>query len=282
MTRTPETDGLLVQELSVAYRLRRGVQVALHSLNMKVEPGCSVGLVGGSGASKTTVIRAILGLLPPNASVGGTISLPGLGDVDAAGQRALRAYRRESVGTVFQDAPGSLVPGVPVGTQLTRVYRYRRGLSTAAARTAVKEALATVGFDDPGLVWSKTPAALSGGMAQRCAITAALAGPRLRLLLADEPTASLDSVSASEVVRLLFHVHTVSAGVFVLVSHDLRVVRHCDWLAVMDEGRLVEWSAADRFFARPSSHSGLELLEAYRQFGEKPGECGTMIEESSK
>jgi ABC-type dipeptide/oligopeptide/nickel transport system ATPase component len=262
---------LRVTNLSVGYPNKGGAAPALCGVTFELGSS-SLAIVGASAAGKSTLLHSIIGLLPPGARIGGRVHLPGAGELTALTSCRLREYRRQSLGVIWQDPVGSLIPGVPVDKQLWRAFTIRhahldQNRSRDSDRKAVEALLRRVGFNDPREVSGKSPAMLSGGMCQRCVIAMALAAPQLRLLVADEPTGSLDAVSAAQVLDLLFEIHRDRNATFLMVTHDVRLARRFDWIAVMDSGSIAEFRCTGEFFSEPHSPAGQALLRASRALG---------------
>lgn len=261
--------GLDIRDMSIDYPAASGLARALRGVSLHLDHAESLCIIGASGSAKTTMCRGILGILPKGTRVSGQVFPPGCvgQSIYSLSAADLREYRRTSVGAIFQDALGSLIPGVPIGRSLERVFRLRRDLGRRDARRAAKRALTEVGFNDPADVWDRPPTAISGGMAQRCMAAFALSAPRLRILCADEPTSWLDSVSAAQVLDLLFGIHRSTSVMLLLVTHDARLVSRCDWVAVLSHGRLVEMQRSQDFVRAPRSDAGRALMEASAQIG---------------
>lgn len=249
-----------VQNLSVHYPTAHGSVVALDDVSVVVEPGSTLGLVGESGSGKTTLVNAMAGGLSARAArVSGTVGHAGTSILDLPADR-LREYRRETLGYIGQDPHAALDPTMRVGRQL------RYGLSPAhAARSADEDYrfhFGRVGLPDPVRVAGCYPHQLSGGMAQRVVIALALAGGP-SLIIADEPTASLDSTLRTHILNLITRMAEAGGAALVMVSHDLTAVRrHCELTAVMYGGRIVERGRTASLFARPRHPYTSALLSA--------------------
>jgi len=238
---------LRLSRLSVRFADR----VVVENVELAVGPGESVGLIGGSGSGKTLTALAVLGLLPDAAHADGGIIVDGV-DVCGAPERRLRRLRGSRVGFVGQDALAALNPLATVGRQLRIPLRRHRGLSRREAVQATAGLLDRVGL--PADAIGAYPAQLSGGQRQRVAIALAAAG-RPGLLIADEPTSSLDPPTQAGILRLLRDLPPAGDGALpalLLISHDLAVVSQvCTRLAVMHAGRLVEQGDTAEVIASP-------------------------------
>jgi oligopeptide/dipeptide ABC transporter ATP-binding protein len=225
---------LAVEGLTVDYG--RSVR-AIDGADLVVDEGETVGIVGESGSGKSTLGAAIGRLLPRDCRLGGSVRVAGE-SVLALPKRKLRQLRREQLGYVFQDPIGSLDPTMRIGRQLSLA-----GLDPVPALENVRL---------PGRVASSYPHELSGGMAQRVAIALAMAGGP-RLLIADEPTAALDSQVREEVLDVIFSLAASEGTSILWLSHDLTAVaRRCDRVAVMYGGRVVEDGPAQRVLGNPA------------------------------
>jgi len=249
---------LAVQGLTVTFRSRgSGRRVrALDGVDLAVRAGETVGLVGGSGAGKSTVARAVVGLVRPDR---GRILLDGT-DIAALSRAALRARRRE-MHLVFQDPYAALPPTLPVGRIVAEpLVIHRLGDRDAL----VHDALAAVHLP-PDRYLSRFPHQLSGGERQRVAFARALV-TEPRLILADEPTQMLDASLRGEIADLLEELRA-RRGVAVLhITHDLALAqRSCDRLVVLRGGRVVEEGTCDAVLTRPAHPYTRALLQAARR-----------------
>lgn len=221
-------------------RVEAGGTELVRGVSFTVGAGEIVGLVGASGSGKTLTCRAVLGLLAPGcARTAGGIRLgdTDLTTLDRCGWDGVRGTR---VGTVFQDPASYLNPSVTVGRQLAEVLRRKAGLGRRAARARALELFASVELRHPETVYRSYPHELSGGMAQRVLIAIAVSGDP-ELLVADEPTSSLDVLVQAGVLALLRRLVAERGTALLLVTHDLAVVAElCDRVLVCDAGRIVE------------------------------------------
>jgi oligopeptide/dipeptide ABC transporter ATP-binding protein len=240
---------LQVEDLHVWFELEGGGELhAVQGVNLSLEPGERLGLVGESGCGKTTTALAIMGLLPPNASVSGRVLLEGE-DILAGGEDAIRPHRWVDIAIVFQGAMNALNPVRTVGQQIVEALELHKRARGAAARTRTAELLEAVGI--PAGRAQRYPHELSGGMRQRSAIAMALAcSPKV--LIADEPTTALDVMVQAQILELLDGLCRDFGLALVLVTHDLPVVAQlCNRCAVMYAGEIVERGPLEAIYHTP-------------------------------
>ena len=259
MTTAPGT----VLELE-QFRLRYpGSQAwTLDGLDLRLHPGERLALVGPSGCGKSTVARAALQLLPPGSNCEGGLSLNGH-DPRNLSLADLRRLRGESVGLVFQDPMTRLNPLMTVGGHLLDTLgAHRPGMSQAERLQRAEELLEQVGIG--ATRFRAYPHEFSGGMRQRLAIALAIAlSPPL--VIADEPTTSLDVAVAGQVMAALRALCEELGSALLLITHDLAMAnRWCERMAVLDGGRVVEINRSDVVLTYPSSRVGQRLLTAAR------------------
>jgi peptide/nickel transport system ATP-binding protein len=250
--RVPALD---VSGLTVTYRSRAGRVAALTDVDLTVAPGEVVGLVGGSGAGKSTVARAVAGLVRPDR---GTIRVAGA-DVVGAGRAALRRLR-QTLHLVFQDPYASLPPALRVGNVIAEPLVIH-GIGDRAARAdRAAQAATAVGLDTRHL--DRYPHELSGGERQRVAFARAMVSDP-RLILADEPTQMLDASLRRDLVDLIGRL-AAEQGIAVLhITHDLALAQHgCAQLVVMNRGRVVESGPTADVLAAPRHHHTVSLVAA--------------------
>ena len=245
-----------ISDLVVDFRTRQGPVRALDGASLTVREGEKVGLVGESGSGKSTLAMALGRLLPSNAEWGsGELMVAGQA-VRALEGAALRRLRSHTLGYVFQDPIGTLDPTMRVARQLTAV------MEAGSSGADVSALLADVGLQDHRRIARSYPHELSGGMAQRVSIAMAIAG-NPKLIVADEPTASLDASIRGQILDLLVSLCAAHGTALVLLSHDLRAIAHCcDRVAVMYGGRTVEVGTTAEVFAEPVHPYTEALLRA--------------------
>jgi peptide/nickel transport system ATP-binding protein len=244
-------DALLeISNLSVEYRTFDGIVKAVNSLELVVRPGETVGLVGETGAGKTTTALAIMRLLPPRVShvTSGEIRFDGK-DLLKLSDRAMEGIRGNKISMVFQNPLTSLNPVFTVEQQIVGVLARHQGLSGEAAARRAGDLLEMVGISRKRV--RDYPHQFSGGMRQRVSIAIALAcNPHL--LIADEPTTALDVTIQAQVLHLMGELKRKLSTSTILITHDLGVVaENCDSVAVMYAGSIVERAPVKDLFENP-------------------------------
>jgi peptide/nickel transport system ATP-binding protein len=228
---------------------------ALQGVSFSVEAGRSLGIVGESGSGKSTLARLVMALDRPTA---GRVLLDGR-DLHALPRESLRAARRDFQ-MVFQDPYGSLDPRLTVGRIVAEPLAALADMPAGERTRRAAETLEAVGLRGSDL--GKYPHEFSGGQRQRIAIARALA-TRPRLIVADEPVSALDVSVQAQVLNLMQDLQATFGVTFVLISHDLAVVRHlCQDVAVLWQGRIVEQGPPERLFRTPEHPYTRALLAA--------------------
>ena len=244
-------EGHLLRARGLVVRDATG-RALVDGVDLDVRPGERVGVVGESGAGKTLTLRACLGLLPDGLSCGAAeLTLDGR-DMRTARPREMRELLGTRVGFIPQNTMEYLHPLMRVRDQMIDGWRtWHRGAPKAQAVAQAAELLGRVGIDDPARVLAARPGELSGGMRQRVNVACALMGEPA-LLVADEPTASLDARIARQVIELITQVAAERGIAVALVSHDLGMVQaYCDRLLVMRAGHVVESGSSADVFGAP-------------------------------
>ncbi|MEU9240760.1 ABC transporter ATP-binding protein [Streptomyces sp. NPDC048385] len=242
---------LEVTDLAVAFP-RRGLPPSrpVRGVDLAVPSGQVLGIVGESGCGKTLTGMAILGLLPAQARLSGSIRLEGT-ELTTLPPDRRAALRGGSISLVFQDPGTAFNPVLTIGRQLRQVARRHLGLDRRSADTTALDHLGRVGLPDPGRVAASFPHELSGGMLQRAMIAMALiSGPRLLIL--DEPTTALDVTVARQIMRLVLELQAELGFTVLLITHNLGVVADvCGSTAVMYAGRVVEHGRTGEVLRHP-------------------------------
>jgi peptide/nickel transport system ATP-binding protein len=250
---------LEVEDLNVWFAPPSAPEVhAVRGVSFSLRPGERFGLVGESGCGKTTTALALMGLLPPSASVGGSVYLEG-GNVLHRGEESCRRHRWIEVAMVFQGAMNAFNPVRTIGRQIREVIEFHGVASGSSAQQRTAALLERVGLQRG--VSSRYPHELSGGMRQRAMIAMALScGPKV--LLADEPTTALDVMVQAQILALLESLSNEEGLAVVFITHDLAVVAHlCQRAAVMYAGQIVETGTVSQLY-HDARHPYTEALFA--------------------
>ena len=258
---------LQVEDLSVDYVTKEETVHAVSGVSFSLEKGHVLGLVGETGAGKTTIARTILRVLqtPPAVVRGGRVLLEGE-DLLAISEQEMCDVRGKKITMIFQDPMTSLNPVMTVGQQIAEVIRLHSDLPAAETRKRAEEMLETVGI--PAERYDEYPHQFSGGMKQRVVIAIALAcSPEL--LLADEPTTALDVTIQAQVLDLMRDLNRVNGCTTILITHDLGVVAEmCDEVAIIYAGEIVESGTLEQIFERPAHPYTLGLFGALPKLNE--------------
>ena len=267
---------LQIEHLSVRY----GETIALDNVCLTVGAGEIVALVGPSGSGKSTLAAAAMDLLPVEAIEQGVVRIEGA-DIRALPEKQLEALRGGRVGIVFQEPATALNPALTIGRQIGEVLALHSDLGRAEIRAEVDRLLAEVGL---ALSAKRFPHTLSGGQRQRVAIAMAIAS-RPPLLLADEPTASLDPVAQAEIAALLQSLVRKRSMGLLLVTHDLALARRiADRIVALDSRRLSEQASAQSHISprapRARGEPLLMLERVTRTYPTKRGRAAALTEVS--
>jgi peptide/nickel transport system ATP-binding protein len=228
-----------IDNLRVSFKTRTGTFEAVRGVSLAIGTE-KLGIVGESGSGKSLTARALMRLLPQNASItADRLAFDGI-DILKADERAMRRIRGKRAGFILQDPKYSLNPVMTIGRQVAEAWRTHKGGGRKEAMEAAIGLLDQVRIRDPRRVYDLYPHEVSGGMGQRIMIAMMLA-PDPALLIADEPTSALDATVQAEILRLIEDLVSQRGMGLILISHDLPLVSHfCDRVAVMYSGRIVE------------------------------------------
>ena len=229
---------LETSNLHVRFKLFEGISHVLNGVNLKIERGERVAIVGESGCGKSLTIRAMLGLLRQrNVAIEGGVRFDGT-ELLSLPERSWRTIRGRRISMIFQDLSAALNPTFTVGDQLLKVIiRGGSARGKRHAREIARTALRQVAITDPDRVLHSYPFQLSGGLAQRVLITMALVN-KPDLVLADEPTGNLDSETGAAIVDLMFDIQARDGSTLLLITHDDAVAERCKRIVQMNDGRL--------------------------------------------
>lgn len=250
-----------IRDLLVTFDSPEGQTVAVRNVSFDIAPGEIVGIVGESGSGKSVTCRAILGLLPPSASVSGSVRLDRR-ELVGLDEHLLRSVRGKQISMIFQNPASHLDPLMTIGRQVSEPLIHHEGIKPGNAHTAAIERLLEVKLDHAARRADNYPHQLSGGMKQRAMIAAAVAC-QPRLLLADEPTTALDVTVQAHILELLKELNSSRKLSIVLVSHDLAVVAQiCDRVVVMRNGEVVEQGKTQEIIVTPQHAYTQQLIDS--------------------
>ena len=256
------SDPLLeIENLKVIFHGDRGSAThAVDGLDLTIQRGQTLGLVGESGCGKTATALSVMGLLSKaSAEVSGRIRFDGA-ELLSLPDRAMRNLRGDRLAMIFQEPMTSLNPSYSIGEQIAESLVRHRGLSRGEARARTVELLRLVKIPSPEQRVDDYPHRLSGGMRQRAMIALALACDP-ELLIADEPTTALDVTIQAQILALMRELKASTGIAIILITHDLGVVAEiCDHVAVMYAGEIVEYAPVGALFATPQHPYTIGLL----------------------
>ena len=242
---------LEIHDLVVEYHTDDAVVHAVNGVNLSVKQGETIGLVGETGAGKTTIARSILRILqtPPAKFCNGSIVFEGQ-DVMSLNEQQMRKIRGDKIAMIFQDPMTALNPIERVGYQIAEAIGLHNKVTRAEAELRACDMLEMVGI--PADRYKEFPHQFSGGMKQRVVIAMALACNPI-LLLADEPTTALDVTIQAQVLEMMQALKERLGTSVVMITHDLGVVADsCNSVAVVYAGEIVEYGSAEHIFDYPS------------------------------
>jgi peptide/nickel transport system ATP-binding protein len=240
---------LNIEDLKIIYRTEEGIVEAVNGIDITLERGRTLGLVGETGAGKTTTALSVMRLIPspPGEVIAGTISLSGVPLLQKS-EKQMESIRGKVVSMIFQDPMTALNPVIRVGDQIAEAVSIHQNVSRDEAWQKAREMLELVGI--PGNRMKEYPHQFSGGMKQRVIIAIALScSPQL--LIADEPTTALDVTIQAQVLELMKELKQQFSMSMIMISHDLGVVAEvCDDVAIMYAGRIVEQGSLEEVFEK--------------------------------
>lgn len=243
---------LEVKDLKTYFFTHEGTVKAVDGINLKVNKGETLGLVGESGCGKSVTALSIMRLIPspPGKVVGGKIHFEGKNLLELD-EKEMRKIRGRKISMIFQEPMTSLDPMFTIGDEIAEVIKLHQGLNKDEARKKAIESLKMVGMPDPEKRINEYPHELSGGMRQRAMIAMALScNPAL--LIADEPTTALDVTIQAQILRLIDELRKKFGTSVLLITHDLGVIAEtCDNVAVMYAGHIVEHTDVKTLFRNP-------------------------------
>jgi peptide/nickel transport system ATP-binding protein len=258
--REPDADDLLVVDnLTVTFPTDDGMVKAVRGVSYTVRAGDSLGIVGESGSGKSVSSMAVMGLLPKNARLTGSIKFRGR-ELIGLSEKEFAQLRGDKIAMIFQDPLTSLNPVYSIGFQIAEAVLAHNDVSKDAALERAVELLGIVGIPFPEQRVNNYPHELSGGMRQRVVIAIAMAN-NPDVIIADEPTTALDVTVQAQVLEALEAAREETGAALILITHDLGVIAgHADRISVMYAGKLVETGTTEDVFYRPRMPYTLGLL----------------------
>lgn len=252
---------LNIVDLNISFPAKAGVVRASDGVSLEIKPGESLCLVGESGCGKTIVALSIMRLLPQSARISGEIRFKG-GNLLSLREKEMKRIRGREIAMIFEQPSTCLNPVFTVGDQIAEAVRVCRKCSGKEAGQRAVELMKVVGIPSPGKRYLQYSHEFSGGMQQRAMIAIALAF-RPSLLIADEPTTSLDVTIQAQVMGLLKELTAKFKTSLFLITHDLGVAAEmCDSVIVMYAGEIVEKGHIGRLFKEPRHPYSKALLGA--------------------
>ena len=240
-----------IENLRTTFDIHVGKVQAVRGVNLHVDEGETVGVVGESGCGKSVSMLSVLHLLPDYAKISADKMIFDGTDLTRLTPKMFRKISGDQIGMIFQDPMTSLNPLFTVGDQLTEPLRIHKGISKKEARDLVLEKLRMVEIPDPESRMKQYPHELSGGMRQRIMIAMAImCNPRL--IIADEPTTALDVTIQAQILDLLQSLQKKLGTAVIMITHDLGVIAEvADDVMVMYAGKVVEHASCDQIFDKP-------------------------------
>jgi peptide/nickel transport system ATP-binding protein len=237
-----------------------GDRKLVENVSFSINPGTVTGLVGESGSGKTLLARAILNLLPPGISLtSGRILLAGE-EVSQYSRARMTDIRGSQIGMIFQEPMVSLNPALKIGIQMTEALQHHFGTASHEARSLALSMLHRVKIPEPERCIASYPHEFSGGMRQRIMIASVML-MKPKLLIADEPSTALDTLSQRDVLELVCDLTKELGSAVLLITHDIGLVRrHASHIVVMRQGRLVESGHCESVFECPQDPYTSELI----------------------
>lgn len=253
---------LSVQDLQVSFNTYSGIVQAVRGVSFELHKGETLAIVGESGSGKSVTTKAIMGILPENATIrGGCIRYLDQ-DLTKLSSNEYHAIRGKEIGLIFQDPLSALNPIMRIGKQITEALRIQQGLSKNEAKAEAIRLMHAVQIPEPEIRYNQYPFQFSGGMRQRIVIAIALAG-NPKILICDEPTTALDVTVQANVLELIARIKTETGLSVIFITHDLGVVAQmADRICVMYAGKIVEYGTSEEIFYNPAHPYTWALLSA--------------------
>lgn len=256
---------LEVKDLSVSYRSREKYVDALKKVSWRIAEGEILSIVGESGSGKSTLALSILNLLPPDSESSGRIIFKGK-DIFKAKEEDSETLRGSRIGLIFQDPAGTFNPVLTIQYQFREIIQSKLKIkSRERIDEIIFDCLEKVRVNEPGRILKSYPHQLSGGQLQRAAIAAAIA-LEPDVLIADEPTSSLDVTIESQIIHLFKELRDRLKLTIIFITHNLDLVKVLsDRVVVLCQGRVREVKSREELFANPEDDYTRSLLESFSQ-----------------
>lgn len=259
---------LTIEDLVVEYSSDGQIVHAVNGVSLTLERGRTLGLVGETGAGKTTIAKSILRILPDRSAKvrGGKIFINGE-DILTLSEKEMQKVRGNQISMMFQDPMTALNPTMRVGEQISEVIKLHNNITVAEAQERAKKMLELVGISSDR--FREYPHQFSGGMKQRVVIAIALAC-QPDILLADEPTTALDVTIQAQVLELINELKETHNMAMLLITHDLSVVAEtCDEVAIVYAGQIMEYGNKIQIFDHPTHPYTVGLFGAVPDLNEE-------------
>lgn len=256
---------LEVNNLQVSFKIGKEIYPALDGLTFNIDENSVVGIVGESGSGKSLTAHSILGILPTNAEIDGSIKLKN-DELINKSQKEWRKLRSNEVSIIFQEPMTSLNPLMKVGKQISEVLKKHTSYSKQERYKETIDIMNEVKLNRPESLYHSYPHELSGGMRQRIVIAMALIN-NPKLIIADEPTTALDVTVQAQILKMLKDIMKKRDGAMLFISHDWGVVSQvCDYVIVMYAGKIVEQGPIEKTINDPEHPYTRGLLKAIPDF----------------
>ncbi|MBO6973045.1 MAG: ABC transporter ATP-binding protein [Prochlorococcus marinus CUG1434] len=249
---------LTVKNLTVQYSLKKSP--IIKNFNLEIDRGDHLAIIGPSGCGKTTFAKTLVNILPEKATSKGYLSISSV-DPRKINNKEAQLFRRKNFGFIYQDSIKKLNPLMRVGDHLYELFKtHYQTKSSVLIKKLVKEVFQKVGIEEGRL--NSFPHQFSGGMRQRVSIAMALA-LKPKLLIADEPTTSLDSITSFEIMQEIIHLCNEFDTTLILISHDINLAaKWCKKVAIIENGSIVEKGNILDILQAPKSDIGIKLVNA--------------------
>ena len=249
---------LTVKNLTVQYSLNKSP--IIKNFNLEIDRGDHLAMIGPSGCGKTTFAKTLVNILPDKATSKGYLSISSL-DPRKLNNKEAQLFRRKNFGFIYQDSIKKLNPLMKVGDHLYELFKtHDQTKSSVLIKKLVKEVFQKVGIEESRL--DSFPHQFSGGMRQRVSIAMALA-LKPKLLIADEPTTSLDTKTSFEIMQEIIQLCNQFDTTLILISHDINLAaKWCKKVAILEKGSIVEKGNILDILQAPKSDTGIKLVNA--------------------